>query len=107
MNEQEKTQAPSNAAPANADVAIKETNDAVVEETAGGALPIGLPPFGKIFYGALAILATALLWTGAGNLKQQACIETAQAQYGANTPPKSLATLGRKNAVARCSNSPF
>ena len=111
MNEQEKTQASSNAVPANADVAINETNDSVVQETSGGALPIGLPPFGKIFYGFLAVLATALLWSGAGSLKKQACIDELIARYptgaGMSAKAASLNTNTLKGHLKECASSPF
>ena len=109
MSENEKEQAPvSESAPttssAPADVAIAESSGS------GSAVPavsVGRPPIAKILGGLAAVIVVAMLWIIAGNVKLQACVSQAEAQYGSNTDPKSLATLGRKNAVLRCSASPF
>jgi len=91
---------------AGADVAIAESNTA--EPSAAGApVAVGRPPIAAILGVVLAVIVVVMLWVIAGNVKLQACVAQAEAQYGSNTDPKSLATLGRKNAVLRCSDSPF
>jgi len=115
MSEQEKNPTPATGSDtpqstpaAQSDVAIAESAGSVQQGSAAApAVAVGRPPIAKILTGIAAALVVALLWIIAGNVKLQACVSQAEAQYGTNTDPKSLATLGRKNAVLRCSNSPF
>jgi len=90
-----------------AEADVKIAGDASEGEATAVPLTLGRPPLMKIFYSVLALIATLMLWIIAGNVKLQGCIEKAQAQYGNNTPAKSLSTLGRQNAIKRCSNSPL
>ena len=107
MNEHENEQAPEKATSVNADVAINEANNDVVDSE-GVVAPLGRPPLAKIFYGVLAVVATAMLWVGAGGVKQQACIAQATAKY-----PDSQGQYGklnsdlRKKAAINCSATPF
>lgn len=115
MSDQEKESAPETvAAPttsdavqsAGADVAIAESNGPNTTNP-GAPVSVGRPPIAAILGAVLAVIVVVMLWVIAGNVKLQACVAQAEAQYGSNTDPKSLATLGRKNAVLRCSDSPF
>jgi len=107
MNEHENEQAPEKATPVNADVAINEANNDSIDSE-GAVAPLGSPPLAKIFYGVLAVIATAMLWVGAGGVKQQACIAQATAKY-----PDSQGQYGklnsdlRKKAAINCSATPF
>ena len=94
--------------PANADVTI--AGDSGSGDTAAAPLPIGRPPLAKIFYGLLAVIATAMLWVTAGNVKKQACIEELSARYptvGLSAKSASLNTNTLKGHLSECSSSPF
>lgn len=94
--------------PAEADVTI--AGDSGSGETAAAPLPIGRPPLAKIFYGILAIVATAMLWVTAGNVKKQACIDELTARYptiGLSAKSASLNTNTLKGHLNECSGSPF
>jgi len=113
MTDQEKDLPPVAAADNTSKQAAAPVDDVAIAEASGSseapaaALAIGRPPIARILGAVLAVIVVAMLWIIAGNVKLQACVAQAEAQYGSNTDPKSLATLGRKNAVLRCSNSPF
>ena len=110
MTDQEKDLPPVAAAEPTPKQAEVPAADVAIAETDGSSpapMAIGRPPIARILGAVLALILVALLWIIAGNVKLQACVAQAEAQYGSNTDPKSLATLGRKNAVLRCSNSPF
>ena len=111
MSDQEKVEVPQTATPAASDVAINETGTPESEADSLGALPIGRPPLGKIFYGFLAVLATGLLWSGAGSLKKQACIDELIARYptgaGMSAKAASLNTNTLKGHLKECASSPF
>lgn len=113
MTDQEKDLPPVAAAETTPNQAEAPAADVAIAEAKGSApaaaapLSIGRPPIARILGAVLALIVVAMLWIIAGNVKLQACVAQAEAQYGSNTDPKSLATLGRKNAVLRCTASPF
>ena len=110
MNEHENEQVPEKAAAANADVAINEANSSTVNSE-GSVSPLGRPPFLKIFYGVLAVLVTATLWSGAGSLNKQACVDELTARYpvgaGVSLKASGLNASTMKGHLKECSNSPF
>ncbi|MCX6389566.1 MAG: hypothetical protein NT122_02865 [Solirubrobacterales bacterium] len=66
-------------------------------------------PFGAIFRSVVAVLVVVMLFVIAGNVKLEACVAKAQATYGPVLPGKAnnLTNLARRNAINRCSASPF
>ncbi len=103
-----KTDIPPVGKPAEADVQIQ--GDGSGTEDSVAALPIGRPPLTKIFYGVLAVIATAMLWFTAGGIKKQACIDELVARYpsvGLSAKSASLNANTLKGHLKECSDSPF
>ena len=117
----EDAETPESAAePAKPEVADVQISDSGAEEQAASPTagvrepvtsvlpPIGRPPLGKIYYGILAFIATAMLWFAAGSLNQQACVATAEGHYPtAAGKAGALNNQLRRTAVDACSQSPF
>lgn len=79
-------------------------------EMAIAPLPIGRPPMAKIFFGFLALVATAMLWITAGSVRKQACIEGLTVKYptvGLSAKSASLNTNTLKKHLDECTGSPF
>jgi hypothetical protein len=101
------------------DVAAEvESTEADVQITEGGSggtdeaviPPIGRPPLAKIFYAVLAVIATAMLWSTAGAVNKQACIQELSARYptlGLSARSASLNANTLKSHLKSCSGSPF
>lgn len=115
MTDQEKDPTPDTAsesaqetaAPAAADVSIAETAAPSGADDASAVQPLGRPPIAKILAGVIAVIALFFLGGIAGSVSKQSCIAEAEAKYGYPSDTKSVANLARKNAVTRCSDSPF
>ncbi len=111
MSDQEQVNspdAPSENKAVEADVKI-QGDDSTAEDSVA-ALPIGRPPLAKIFFGFLAVIATAMLWFTAGGIKKQACIEELTARYpsiGLSAKSASLNANTLKGHLKECSSSPF
>jgi len=104
----EKTDVAAEVEPTKADVQI--TDGAPESLVSAAALPIGRPPLAKIFYALLALIATAMLWSTAGAVSKQACIEELSARYptlGLSARSASLNANTLKGHLKSCSKSPF
>lgn len=104
----EKTEVAADVKSTEADVQI--TDGAAESVDSAAVPPIGRPPLVKIFYGVLALIATAMLWSTAGSVKKQACIEELSARYptlGLSSRSASLNANTLKGHLKSCSSSPF
>lgn len=115
MTDQEKDPTPGTESDSAKEAALPKADVSIDETTQPGAAaadassvpPLGRPPIAKILTGILAVLAIWFLGGIAGSVSKQACIDEAAAKYGYPSDTKSVANLARKNAVAKCSDSPF
>jgi len=115
MTDQEKDPAPvtasdsaKEAASPKADVSINETTQpGAAAADASPVPPLGRPPIMRILTAIAVFVAIWFLGGIAGSVSKQACIGEAEAKYGYPSDTKSVANLARKNAVAKCSDSPF
>ena len=104
----EKTDVAPEVEPTDVDVEIADGAPEAVDSAA--IPPIGRPPLAKIFYAVLAVIATAMLWSTAGAVNKQTCIQELSARYptlGLSARSASLNANTLKGHLKDCSDSPF